>query len=84
MITYLNEILWAGLFGMQAATELLFSHENFGIYSKLLLLKWWDYKDFTGNISLLICHSGKLEYRKLRNSKTNGSNPCYIQCEAVL
>lgn len=84
MITYLNEILWAGLFGMQAATELIFSHEMFGIYLKLLLLKPWDYKDFTGNISLLICQSKKLEHRKLRNSKTNGGNPCYIQFEAVL
>lgn len=69
---------------MQAATELLLSRENFGIYLKLLLLKSWDYKDFTGNISLLICHSEKLEHRKLRNSKTNGGSPCYIQFETVL
>lgn len=53
MITYLNEILWAGSFGMQAATELLFSHENFGIYLKLHALEimelqrfYWKYLSF--------------------------------------
>lgn len=31
-------------FGMQTDTELQFSSENSGIYSKLLLLKLWDYE----------------------------------------
>lgn len=46
MITYLNEILQAGLFGMQAVPELQFSHENVAIYLKLLLFKSWDHKVF--------------------------------------
>jgi len=83
-LTCLNEILWAALYGMQAATELQFSHENVRIYFKLLLLKSWDYKVFTGYISFLICNSEKLEHRKLRSLKTNESNPCYIDFEAVL
>lgn len=69
---------------MQAATELQFLHENLGIYLKLLLLKSCDYKVFTGNTSLLICNSEKLEHRKLRSLKTNESNPCYIDFKAVL
>lgn len=78
MIAYLNEILWAGLFVMQAATELQFSHENLRIYLKILLLKSWDDKVHTGNISLLIGNLEKLEHRKLRGSKQMKTTPTIL------
>lgn len=77
-------MLWSGLLGKQAATESQFSCENLRIYLKLLLLKPCDYKNFTGNLSLLICNPEKIEYRKLRSSTKNGSYPCYIKFKAVL
>jgi len=71
-------------FGMQTDTELQFSSENSGIYSKLLLSKLWDYEVLL-EISFFWSEKlhGKALHWKLRDLKPNVINPCYFEFKAM-